>query len=110
MPTPGLSLVGFMDEPAAINHLRFACAPADPADAALRAVWQGAQGQLGAPTPNAGNPGIHAIPQGQAAYITQISQLPWVATALATNWAGAAFHMVDIAPLLAFQHTVDLAR
>ena len=58
MPSQGLSLVGFMDQPQAINHLRNDCMPADSSDAALIGEWQAAQGMLGAAIQNAGNPDI----------------------------------------------------
>lgn len=43
MPVPGLSLVGFMEEQAAIAYLRNRCIPPDPTDAALVAVWNTAK-------------------------------------------------------------------
>ena len=53
MPTPGLSLVGFLTEQEALYHLGKACVPAANADdAALRADWLAAKGKLGAPVPN----------------------------------------------------------
>jgi hypothetical protein len=109
MPTSGLSLVGFLDEQPAIHHLRFVCMPADPSDVALRAIWQAARAQLGAPTANAGNPGVHPIPAAQQPHVDQVRQVPWV-TALLQMHPGADFRMVDIGPLLAWQQTVDLAR
>jgi hypothetical protein len=110
MPTPGLSLVGFMDEAQGKDHLRNACIPPDPTDAALTAAWQAAKAQLGAPVANAGNPALDPIPPSHAAYILQVTQLPWVAAALAADLAGATFQMVEIDPLLAFQYTVDTDR
>jgi hypothetical protein len=110
MPTAGLSLVGFLDQQPGISHLRNACIPPDPTDAALQAAWQAARARLGAPIPRAGNPAIEPIPATQAAYILQVTQLPWVAAALAGDLAGASFHMVEIDKLLAFQFTVDTDR
>lgn len=110
MPIPGLSLVGLLDEQAALHHLRFVCMPPDSSDAALRAAWQAAAGQVGAPVPNAGNPGIQPIPQAHATYIDQVRNTPWIANLLNTQWAGAEFKLVEIAPLLAFQQTVNMAR
>ncbi len=101
MPTSGLSLVGFLDEQAALQHLRFVCKPADPTDAALRTLWQTAAAQLGPPTPNAGNPNIQPIPQAHAAYVNQVCQTPWLDSLLKTQWKGSEFRLVEIAPLLA---------
>jgi hypothetical protein len=110
MPTPGLSLVGFMDETQGIKHLRTDCIPPDPTDPAIRGEWQAAQARLGAPIAGAGLPLIDSIPPSHAAYILQVTQLPWVAPALAADLAGATFQMVEIDPLLAFQFTVDTDR
>lgn len=110
MPSSGLSLVGFMDETSAINHLRTTCVPPDPADAALKAVWQGAQAKLGVPTANAGHPAIAPIPPAQAPHIVSLMQTPWAAQALQTTLKGSTFQLVEIDPLLAFQFTVDLDR
>jgi hypothetical protein len=110
MSTAGLSLVGFLDEQSGISHLRNACIPPNSTDAALRTAWQAARTKLGAPFPNAGNPAILPIPSTHAAYILQVTQLPWVVAAMATDWAGATFQLVEIDPLLAFQITVDTER
>jgi len=56
MPTTGLSLVGFMNEAQAIQHLSNACVPTNPDPVALTAEWQTAQGNLGPAIPNAGHP------------------------------------------------------
>jgi hypothetical protein len=110
MPTPGLSLVGFMDETPGIEHLQRACIPPDPTNAALKAAWQSAKGILGAPTAKAGNPDIEPIPASHAHYMLQLMQLPWVVAGLAADLAGATFQMIEIDPLLAFQLTVDTDR
>jgi hypothetical protein len=113
MPSNGLTLVGFMDEPTAIAHLRSACCPADPSDAALRTQWQSAQAQLGAPVPNAGNPQLLPIPPSSAAYISAFFSNPWVSGTLNTTYPGAVniqVVLVEIDPLLAYQFTVDLDR
>lgn len=58
MPTAGLSLVGFMDQQAALNHLTSACVLASITRADVIAEWNAAKGKLGAPIPNAGHPDI----------------------------------------------------
>ncbi len=111
MPSPGLSLVGFMDEPSAILHLRKQCVPPPNAtDANLKALWQAAQGRLGAPTPNFGNPAIQDFPQAQAQYVEALLKLPWVVNAFGATVTPASIKMIEIDPLLAFQYTVDLSR
>lgn len=109
MATDGLSLVAFMDQPAAVNHLRIHCVPKDPADAALIAEWTTARAKLGNPIERAGNPDIQPIPAAHAPYIQNLSMLPWVAPSLAML-PGASFVSVEIDPLLAFQFTVDVDR
>jgi hypothetical protein len=111
MPTFGLSLAGFMDQAAAIEHLRDFCIPQDPSDAALVAIWTAATARLGAPVANAGNPAIAPIPPTHAPHLAALSQAPWFAAAAAQpQWAGATFQLVEIDPLLAFQVVVDTER
>ena len=112
MPTQGLSLVGFMDQAQALEHLSTACVPANPAPAALLVEWNAARAQLAAPFANAGQPAIQPIAAAGTAYIQQLAQVQWVAEALATHPSlqGCSFQMVEIDPLLAFQFTVDMAR
>jgi len=99
-----------MDQAEAVTHLKTACIPANPADAALIAEWQTARANLGAPVANAGAPDIQQIPAAHANHVQQLSQLPWVAQALQTTCIGADFRLVEIDPLLAFQFTVNTAR
>jgi hypothetical protein len=111
MPTDGLSLVGFMDQQQAIQHLRVQCVPADPSDAALIAQWQTAQGRLGAPIANAGAPDIRDITGPDAPYIQQLMQQPWVQQAFTMfGYAAAQFKLVEIDKLLAYQFIVDKVR
>lgn len=110
MATPGLSLVGFLDEPNGIHHLRNACIAADPSEAALQAEWQAARARLGAPVPNAGLPNIQPLPDQAQAHIALLRQQPWVQAAFQSSLIGASFQMVEIEPLLAFQLTVDMDR
>lgn len=83
MPSPGESLVGFMDQIAAINHLSGHCVPQNPDPAALIAEWNAAQAQLGAAMPNAGNPDIQPIPAAHDPHIQQLLAAPWAAPAFA---------------------------
>lgn len=111
MPTPGKSLVGFLDQQAAINYLRTSCVPNGPDDdATLLAEWQTARGKLGPPIPNAGQPDIQDIPATHAAYIGLLAAQPWLTPALNTAYAGATFKFIEIEPLLAFQFAVDDGR
>jgi hypothetical protein len=109
MSSAGLSLVGFMDEPTALVHLRTFCVPPDPLDAALRLVWRQAQVALGPAVPNAGNPQILPIPGAQGAHLASLLQTPRLAQAM-PQMPGVSFHLVEIDPLLAFQYTVDVDR
>lgn len=108
MPSSGLSLVGFMDEAAGMNHLRTACLPPDPADDAVRATWKSAQANCSATVQNAGLPEILDIPATHLPYIVALAQTPMVAQAMQTYSQGASFKLIEIDPLLAYQHTVDL--
>lgn len=113
MPTPGLSLVGFMtDQQQVLNHLKVPCIP-DPinrADADLILDWQAAQAKLGKPIPRAGHPNLTPIAANDP-HIQQLLQVPWAAAYLAPHLAlGASFQMVEIEPLLAYQFAIDIAR
>jgi hypothetical protein len=108
MPSPGVSLVGFIaNQQDAINHLMVACMPSVGAtDATLIAEWQTAKAKLGPPMANAGNPSIQPLPAAQKGHANQILAEP----VFQTEWAGATINMVEIAPLLAHQITVDSNR
>jgi len=110
MPTRGLSLVGFLDQDPALEHLRNVCVPADPSDAALIATWRAAQAQLGATIANAGNPNIRDIPTTEQHHIDQLVQQAWVVASMQGPLQGSIFRLVEIDPLLAFQYTVDIDR
>jgi hypothetical protein len=109
VPVPGISLVGFMEEPRAMVYLQQDCIPPDPAPAALQAAWNTARGNLGAPIANAGNPKIADIPAAHAAYIDQVKTAPWLAPLFVAG-SGWALRLVEIEPLLAFQFHIDTAR
>lgn len=108
MPSAGLSLVGFMNQQHAINHLRQACIPTIDTDAALLAEWTAAAVRLGAAVANAGQPQV--LPVSDQQYVQQFLTTPWIAQYFQGPWAGATVQMVEIAPLLAYQFTVDLDR
>lgn len=111
MPTPGLSLVGFMDQQQAINHLRRDCVPSDPSDAALIKEWSAAKAKKGYPIGTAGSPYVLPIAGADAAYIQQLMAQPWVQAAFQMfGYAQADFKLVEIEPLLAYQFTVDADR
>jgi hypothetical protein len=112
MPANALSLVGFIsDREAALRYLRHRCLPQplDRDDAALEADWRAAQAALGAPVARAGHPTMRPIAFSD----------PHIAALLGVDWAprikpllteGATFQMVEIAPLIAAQITVDCDR
>jgi hypothetical protein len=111
MSSRGLSLVGFMDHLHAIAHLRFACVPADPSDAALAAEWQKSILKLqlvNIPTP--GRPNIQQIPASDQHYIQDFIREPWVRTELQSLHTTYQFMLVEIDPILSFQHVVNLDR
>lgn len=111
MPTPGLSLVGFMDEPQALEHLKKACVPpAGSTDDTLRAEWAAARAKLGAPIANPGNPNLQPVPASYTTYVATLLTLPWVASAIAAGTAAANVQMVEIEPLLAYQFSIDNTR
>ena len=112
MPTPGLSLVGFLDREPALAHLRSACMWPQPFpdDAFLEAEWQAASNGLGLPTPGAGEPEILEIPDSHKPYVGALTQCEWYQRNAANWFAGATFQMVEIEPLLAYQMTIDSDR
>lgn len=110
MPTPGLSLLGFLDQQEAINLLRSSCVVADYSDAALAIEWQAAQAKLGATAANPGNPDVHPIPTAGQVHMSQLMQQPWILGALQGTLVGSTFQMIELAPLIAYQFNVDLAR
>src|SRR5271165_6122583 len=109
MSSRGLSLVGFMDQLHAIAHLRFVCVPTDPSDAALIVEWQNAVRRLQPISiQNPGNPNIQQISDQN--YLRNFFSQPWVKTALQAYQGPYQFLLIEIDPLLAFQHIVDLDR
>lgn len=110
MPSAGLSLLGFMDQQQAINHLKSACIPRDTFDAALTAEWQSARWRRGMPFLNAGKPRIEPIPESHRDHIQHLINEPWAAPAFAGPLREASFALVEIDPLIAFQFTLDRDR
>jgi ParB-like nuclease domain len=107
MPTPGLSLVGFLDQAEAINHLLSACVPQGSARAALIAEWNTAKRRLGAPIPNAGHPDIKSLPAAQQAHAEQVLTHPIFQD---PHWQSTSIQIVEIDPILAYQMTIDSNR
>ncbi len=109
MPTPGLSLVGFMEQVHAIKYMQANCVMPNPSDAALIAEWMTATANLGQPFTDAGRPDIQPIPPTSECqtYIQQLQQQPWVQDFLRTYPTGT-FQVVEIDPLLAFQFHISL--
>jgi hypothetical protein len=106
MPSPGWSLVGFMDQTQAIHHLRDFCVPADASDTALIAEWKAAAARIGPPVANAGQPDVLPVPDSYEHHLAQVSRLPKLAPMLAAN-PELSFRLVEIDPLLSFQFTVS---
>lgn len=107
MPSAGLTLAGFMPRDQALRHLREACVAPDPSDPALEAEWLAAQTKLGAPVQNAGYPELLDMPADAAPHMAAVE----------AGWPGffqqtppPEFKMVELAPLLAYQFTVDGPR
>lgn len=112
MATDGLSLVGFVDDPAfALHHLRVTCVPAPPnkSDVDLQNDWQAAKVALGASMPSAGVPRMHPI-QHTEPHIQALLQSHWGGEVNALIAGGATFQMMEIDPLLAYQLTIDKER
>lgn len=110
MPSAGLSLLGFMEQQQAINHLKSLCIPRDDADGALLAEWRNARAKRGPPVANAGRPRVEPIPESCRDYLRHLVNEAWAAPAFAGPLRGAEFALVEIDPLIAFQFTVDKER
>jgi len=110
MATPGLSLVGFMDQQQAMAHLRTACVPVDVSDAAIFDEWKAAKLRLGAPLANAGRPDIQEIPPEHHAHLQHVVAAPWASPSFQTVLAGCEFKLVELDPLLAYQFTINDER
>lgn len=102
-------MVGFMEKDEALMHLATACVPVNPDPSILEMEWLAAKAKLGAPQANPGQPDIRPIPPEHHQYIALLAAQPWVAQAL-VHMPGASFQLVEIDPLLAFQHTISQDR
>jgi len=110
MPTPGLSLLGFLDQPAALVHLRNSCVVGAADDAALTQVWSAARAALGAPIVGAGQPDIQPLSPLGVQHHAAMMQVLEIQQLFNTVLAGGTLVMVEIEPLLAFQMTIDVTR
>lgn len=111
MPSPGLSLVGFMAEEEAVAHLSKACIPQPNATRdQLIGEWTTARANLGPPRPKAGEPEVLPLPPEHMAHAAQLVQQPWVQQASNGQLTPAHIWLVELDPLFAFQFTVDLER
>lgn len=108
MSTPGLSLVGYMDRPRAIEHLKTTCVPGSVSDQALADEWASAKAKLGECFANAGMPAILPPPSASQAHFQ--SALAERAFQPGGGFHGAFPAVVEIAPILAVQYTIDLDR
>ena len=108
MPTPGLSLLGFMSQSEAIAHVLTHSVPANPDVQALTVEWQAARARKGAPMAG-GHPDVQDIPAANQPYIKALMQQQWLAQFVA-SLPGAEFKLVEIDPLLTIHFMVDLKR
>jgi len=108
MPTAGLSLLAFMSQQDAVEHLRAHTIPANPDVRALIAEWQAAQQRRGAPMPG-GRPEITDIPAANQPHIDMLMQQGWMAE-LRRRQPSAQFKLVEIDPLLTIHFMADLDR
>lgn len=111
MPTPGLSLVGFMDQQQAVLYFQRSCFPRQPnlSASALVTDWAAAVANLGPAFQNAGSPDIQPLPATGLAYVQQMMADPWTANAL-NSISGQSLQFIEIDPLLAFQFAIDEER
>jgi hypothetical protein len=103
MPTPGLSLVGFMaDETQALFHLKTVCLPPEnKTDEELREDWRGAKARLGEPPlARPGTPDVRPIPLSDA-HVQSLFPV-WGQTLQSYISQGASFAWIEIEPLLLF--------
>jgi hypothetical protein len=107
MATPGLSLVGFLEEQPAIEYLGKMCIPSNPDPLALRGEWQAAQAQLGAAIPDAGQSAISAVPAIHQAHVQALQAQPWIAQLMLAGWE---IRLAEVDTLLAVQFDVDVAQ
>jgi len=110
MPVPGLSLLGFMPQELARNHLLNQCVPHSTDPAVLDAEWAAAKARLGAPIENAGYPDMRPLPAAAEEHIRQLRAAPWCAAAFAGRLRGCQFMLVELDPLIVHQFTITTER
>ena len=111
MHSPGKSLVGFMEEQAAIKYMRDVCAfGKDAPDAQLLQEWRAAVGKIGQPMGRAGKPTVSEIPREYEAYIEGLKAESWLEPKLKKSLKEATFKYVEIDQLLAMQFAVSTER
>ena len=114
MPTPALSLLGFLNQAEAVGYLQKTCVPspgAAPQD--LVSEWQKAQARLERGRPGVaapGQPDIQPLPAAAREYEAELRQQKWARDVLGDFGPSARFAMVEVDPLLAMQFHIDLAR
>ena len=110
MPKHGLSLLGFMDSQAALNHLRTTCVT-DPSvsDAELLKLHDAAIAKLGEPARNPGNPEVLDLPNEGIAHAQALAAAPW-AKGILDSLPGWEVKLIELKPLLAYQFTVLTER
>lgn len=108
MPVEGRSLVGFMDTAFAVPYLQQATVPLDPTPGALNDVWDQARGQLGDPVDHPGVPEFLDLDAAHQAHLATVAGNP----RLASGFDGQPyeFKLVEIDPLLAYQHDISIER
>lgn len=108
MPTPGLALIGFMDERFASGYLQSRCIPANRDPTAISVEWALARAKNELPFEKAGQPDIRELPEPIVAQLLPFSQTQRFVELVGSNsWA---FKLVEIDPLLAFQFQIDTSR
>jgi hypothetical protein len=92
----------------AVSYLQQTTMPVDPSPEALQAVWEQARGQLGAPPNHAGVPELLDIDQQHHVHLNTVAGN----ARLAAGFDGQPyeFKLVEIDPLLAYQHDVSIER
>jgi hypothetical protein len=109
MATDGLLLIGFLDEASSFRYVRERCAfPSVPTSNSLRAMWRDARDRMGDNAPWVGIPKFTEIPPECKKHLEDVEKSNWFGDVL--EGMTHEFRMVEIAPLLAFQVEVDLAR
>ena len=108
MPKPALSLFGFFEKEKAFEYLQKVCLVGDSSQEALLQHFQCAQSGLGSAIIGAGSPEIGDLPVECQSYCQAVLSSP-DAQALASI-SPISIRLVEIAPLLAFQHHIELER